>query len=440
MNQSPLERVPVEIWEKIISYATTTSLLPFTESGEIASSLIDTVDLFSTYCSTFQRYYYETIAATQCLRLVCRTWAAILRGARNGFAYVRCSGTYPLYQSIFGSTTYLWVGATTASCFCTDDLKWRRLCLCTQSQLRGYRPIDEFNEDFLAQLFSGHLRIAHWRPRGALRLTFPMKSLGNLLALSLSAGGVPLSFSLKDLFSSAPRLSHLRLGINDSCAHLLSESVEFLSLSYLFIEASLWNEYNEPAFVWSFPRLRTFVICGMIRIEHQAHLEGFLCRHKNSIVEFEVINLHYHASSSTFPYLNLVIPSLWNICPNIRVIGMCKQLINTFKTSEVDWETHSIDIPRLTFVMGKYYPLWNDDFATLTLIKKRLNVEKIVVTETWEQLNRSGYLRFKGAGIKTRTLVELLLERLIEMDISLFDRYDAPVTHFLRDLSTRLES
>jgi hypothetical protein len=438
MGQSPVEIVPIEIWEKIFSYATATSLLPFTESGEIASSLIDTLDLFSTRCATFRKYYDETLVTVRCLRLVCRTWATILRGVGNGIAYAKPKKYYSPYSHLFGGVTYLSVGRISEYCSCTRALKDEGLCLCAQLNSQSGSSIDKLNEDLLTRFFSDHLKIVYWRVYGTIPLTFPMKSLGNLRAFSLYFDDVMPSLSFKDLFSSAPRLTHLQLPINDSCAHLLSESAESLSLTYLNIEITLFGGYKERGFLWSFPRLRTFVIYGVIRHKHQADLEGFLSRHKNSIAEFEVIDFRHCIDSSPPLDLNLIRPSLWKVCPNIRVIGTYKRMINVFKTSEDDWETHSIDIPPLTFIIGGYYPLWDDDFVTLTLIKKRLNVEKIVVTETWEQLRQQGCLRLKGVDIGTRETVDLLLEKLREIDILLVDRYGSPITHFLHELHIRL--
>jgi hypothetical protein len=436
-----VEIVPIEIWEKIFSYATATPLLPFTESGEIAPSLIDTIDLFSTRCSSFQKYHYETLNTVRCLRSVCRTWATILRDAGNGIAYANNLGYIFSYHHLFGGITSLWVGSMSGSCSCTSRLKEQGLCLYTQLQSRQSRtPDSKFDEDFLTRFCAGHLKILYWRSSSPQPPVFPMKFLGNLMALSLNPGDVSPSLSLKDLFSSAPHLSHFHLSITDSSTHLLSETAESLSLTHLRAEITFLGSHKEPGFVWSFPRLRTFVLWGVIRKEHQADVEGFLSRHTNSIVEFEVIDLHYIGPSFPLP-LNLITPSLWEICPNIRVIGLSKRMIDALGTSKADWETHSIYIPRLTFIiLAGYYLLLHDDFVTLSFLKKRLNVEKIVVAETWEQLHREGCLRFRGVRVETSASVELLLGRLIEKDISLFDRYGMPLSHFLRDLSTRLES
>jgi hypothetical protein len=436
-----METVPNEIWEKIISYATGTSLLPFTESGEIAPSLVDTIDLFLTRCSTFQKYHYETLTTVRCLRSVCRTWAAILRGTGNGIAYANRLGYVLSYHHLFGGIMSLWVGSMSESCSCTSRLKEQGLCLYTQLQSQQIRAsISKFDENFLTQFCSGHLKILYWRSSSPQPPVFPMKLLGNLMALSLNPGDVSPPFSLKDLFSSAPHLSHFHLSITDSSAHLLSETAECLSLTHLRAEITFLGAHKEPGFVWSFPRLRTFVLWGMIRKEHQADVEGFLSRHTNSIVEFEVIDLHYISPSFPLP-LNLITPSLWEICPNIRVIGLSKRMIDALGTSKIDWETHSTYIPPLTFIiLAGYYLLLHDDFVTLSFLKKRLNVEKVVVAEPWEQLHRQGCLRFKDVRVETRSSIELLLERLTEKDISLFDKYGTPLTHFLRDLSTRLES
>ncbi|PVF94694.1 hypothetical protein CPB86DRAFT_828461 [Serendipita vermifera] len=94
MNQIVTERLPIEIWENIFSYATASSLLPFTENGELASSLIDTMDLFPESCDVFKKYRDDTQVTVECLRLVCRSWACILQRMANEFTYtdLRTSG------------------------------------------------------------------------------------------------------------------------------------------------------------------------------------------------------------------------------------------------------------------------------------------------------------------------------------------------------------
>ncbi|CAG8687805.1 6680_t:CDS:1, partial [Acaulospora colombiana] len=41
MSLSLSERIPVEIWEKILYHATRSPLLPFTEDGELTPDLVD---------------------------------------------------------------------------------------------------------------------------------------------------------------------------------------------------------------------------------------------------------------------------------------------------------------------------------------------------------------------------------------------------------------
>jgi hypothetical protein len=114
MKRSLVDIIPTEIWEKIFSYATTSSLVPFTENGKIASSLIDTIDLFSSQCRDLQAYIDDTQAIVERLRLVCRTWARLLWRTVNEIAHTNLTTYYFPSLHLMGGATYLWTGDTNA--------------------------------------------------------------------------------------------------------------------------------------------------------------------------------------------------------------------------------------------------------------------------------------------------------------------------------------
>jgi hypothetical protein len=441
MNLSPVEIVPVEIWEKIFSYATTSSLLPFTENGKIASSLIDTIDLFSNSCSTFQRYYDDTLVMVQRLRLVCRTWAALLRCAVNGIAYADFWECYSPFQRSVGDLAYLWVGnMDNCQCEgCKGDLKENGLCVRTQFIQRIQGNIHRFRQVLPFQLWFPHLKVLSWRVDWCRSMDFPIKALGNLMALSVRPGDMPPSFSLKELFSSTPRLTHLHFSlIAGAGMHVLSERVEFLSLSHLSLNLYLGDAYKQAEFLpWSFPRLRTFVIDGIFYMEQQTDLENFLSRHGNSIVELEVRDLRYRTNrqSLSYTYVNLIRPQLWDTCPNIRVIGMNRKIIGVLMNSVSTEGAQFVGIPQLALIVRGNYQLRDEGLATLALVKEWLNVGKIIFTETWEKLDTNGKIERKTLDVPVDEHVKELLEKFVEMEIPIVDKYGIPVSHFLHGLS-----
>jgi hypothetical protein len=440
MNLPLVETVPVEIWEKIFSYATTSSLLPFTENGKIASSLIDTIDLFSNSCSTFQRYYYDTLVTVQRLRLVCRTWAALLRHAVNGIAYGDFWEFYSPFQCLFGDATYLWVGnMDNCQCQgCNGALKEDALCLRTQFIERIQGNTHRFRQILPFQLWFPHLKVLSWRVDWCRSIDFPIQQLGNLMALSVRPGDMASSFSLKELFSSAPHLSHLHFSlIAGTGTHVLSEKVECPSLSHLSLNLYLGDAYKQAEFLpWSFPRLRTFVIDGLFHMEQQADLEKFLSRHGNSIVELEVRDFRYRTNrqSLSYTYVNPIRPQLWDICPNIRVIGMNRKMTGVLMNSASAEGAQFVGIPQLTLIVRGNYLLRDEDLATLALVKEWLNVGEIIFTETWEKLDTNGKTERKTVDVRVDEHVKELLEKLVEMEIPILDKYGIPVSHFLQYL------
>lgn len=79
MSHSSIDRVPVEIWEKVLHHATVPPLLPFTEDGALSPSLNDNLLLFDNRCRSFNMYRDQTQVIVERLRLVCRLWAELLR-------------------------------------------------------------------------------------------------------------------------------------------------------------------------------------------------------------------------------------------------------------------------------------------------------------------------------------------------------------------------
>ncbi|CAG8764483.1 11720_t:CDS:2, partial [Acaulospora colombiana] len=101
MNITLLERIPVEIWEKILYHATFSPLLPVTEDGELTPDLVDNLLLFEDHCRMFDVYRVQTQALVERLRLVCRLWAKLLRPRTNELSLATLREYY--YPSFHGT-------------------------------------------------------------------------------------------------------------------------------------------------------------------------------------------------------------------------------------------------------------------------------------------------------------------------------------------------
>jgi hypothetical protein len=457
MKRSLVDIIPTEIWEKIFSYATVSSLLPFTENGKIASSLIDTIDLFSGQCRDLRAYIDDTQAIVERLRLVCRTWARLLWRIVNEIAHTNLTTYYFPSLHLMGGATYLWTGDTN-ECFCWLYRSLRRENVKCVHESLGQRDTNsvpnDLTEDILLNIFSSHLKILFWSRTAAQRMDLPLEALGNLMALSMSPHSMPSSYSLKRISSFVPYLSHFHFSISEKNAHLLFEEVEFPSISYLSLKLEMQQRYEASIMVpWKFPRLRTFIIQGTLFIEHRADFEKFLYNHRDGIVEFDAHGTYY-AENGT--YNIFFSPSLWKICPNIKVIGMGPGLMAfiqghpesdwetpelTFSPglSESDWEAQNVSIPPLTLLVHNLVGLWENDLDNFAAMKKRLNIKKVVYVVSWDQRDQREASMLKAerfmqaGGPKLRA--QKILDKIMEIEIVIVDKFGSPLSDFFTHLA-----
>jgi hypothetical protein len=349
----------------------------------------------------------------------------------SGVAYTDFATYYFPSQSLVGSAAYLWIG-TGRGCQCGPSDK--RLCVCGRLCRPSRGVTQDFDQDLLVRMFSSHLRILCWGVTRIRGLSLPMNALENLRALSLCSDN--MSSSIKELLSSAPRLSHLHLMVNGNGPHLLSERIESLSLSYLSLDVTRFDAPTQTAFIpWFLPRVHTFRLSGVVYIDQQAGLKAFLSRHRDSLVELEICNLRDPEDS--YGIKLMILPTLWEVCPNIRVIGMDRTKIQTLiNTPKSDWDARSTLIPPLTLIMREYSSSWEYDLTILAEIKERLTLEKVVYTETWTQLDlwdrliSKAEVDMRDRGPRSR--VDKLVKRLEKMDLLIVDKYGVPRSCFLR--------
>lgn len=434
MNQVVTERLPIEIWENIFSYATASSLLPFTENGELASSLIDTMDLFPESCDAFKKYRDDTQVTVECLRLVCRSWACILQRMANEFTYTDLV-RYCFPSQSMGYTAYLWAGGAPNcrtprnphSCTCRDP-PWR-------PQRQGS---SEYNEENMLVICSSSLKILVWAVE---QLDPPPGILANLRAFSLYTRNISSKFSLQQLFSSAPHLSHLHLQITNTNPVILSEEVLATSLLWLSLATDtplLFLHY--PRFMpWVFPRLRTFRITGRITSKYEPGLETFLSRHARTLIELDIDTLKCYRQS--FTSTSVMSLSLWNICPNVETLRLGKKMTAELieKYAHSGQKVPDVAIPRLTLIVDPAYGMSEAFLETCTLLNKFINLKKVIHSKSWQEVKiRDNSVGLKsGEGLKRRA--EDLLEKFERLGILIVDRFQEPLLKFLHRIVERPE-
>jgi hypothetical protein len=441
MESSSVEKIPVEIWDRILSYATASSLLPFTDNGNIASSLIDTTELFENSCSTLQAYHEEIQIEVRRFRLVCRTWAKLLERTVAEFAYTNFLSCYFPLLHLAGNATYLWVGRVSP---CEDWTHRTGETKCMYARFYRHHSVDasKFNQDFLLRVFSPNLKMLLWQPARSQNLDLPMGALGNLFALALFTRYSSRSpnFSLKEISSSAPRLTHLCLRIVSKTESFLFEEVQFPVLSYLYLFIQGQKVYDKPAFVfWSFPRLRTFAIYAHITAGHQAHFEEFLSNHGKSLIELDASECFYEGVPRNSSPIR---PSLWKICPNIRILQLTTAMIRLIRRSMESFHgTEDEVVPPLTILKQSFEDLWEFELASQFSIRKQLNIEKVVYNLSWWEMYRKEASRIKedrpvllaGPKVHARRLLNIL-EGLSD---SIIDKFGVSLSDFLAHVVER---
>ncbi|PVF94693.1 hypothetical protein CPB86DRAFT_788839 [Serendipita vermifera] len=426
MKQQITEHIPTEIWENIFSYATSSSLLPFTENGELASSLIDTTDLFPIECNVFKKYRDDTQVTIGRLRLVCRSWASILQCMVNELTYTDLIEYYfPSQYS--GYAKYLWAG-TLPNCeqlhSCTFIYPpWR----FQRQELNGYK------EENLLRMCSSSLKILVWAIE---KLDPPVGILGNLRAFSLATPNISSTFSLRQLFSSAPNLSHLRLQISQNDVGILSQEVHATSLLWLKLGFDVYMMgYHSPKFMpWTFPRLRALHLTGFMNEESKPELERFLSQHSKSITELDIHEFDYCKESIWLtPVMSL---SLWKVCPHVETLRVKETTM--FRLAEEQGtngkQVPDVSIPRLNLILARYSGLTKRLLEQMALLKNVLNIKKIIYSEPWaEVMIRDNSVMFQSR-VDLKQKVQELLKRLEPLDVLIVDIFEEPLSKFYQRL------
>lgn len=290
-------------------------------------------------------------------------------------------------------------------------------------------PVDIKDDEDLLQMISSNLKMLSWDYSGSNpELDLPIKSLSNLIALSICSGYIPSRWplTLKTLSSAAPRLSHLRLYLYESNSHILSEVVEFPSLAYLCVHLGA-SEPLQAFRGWRFPSLRTLAISGTILVENKTDFESFLRRHANTITELDT---HNPSIGTPLSYL-LTNASLWNLCPNVHTIAGGAQILRLLQHSQES--QHSV-LPRLTFLLRGFYTKerFFEEICLLIRGKAKFDIERIIYYQKWQNLRMKEPLDEEWS-ISFKKLLEECRKGLEEAQFPIVDCDNVPISHAVEE-------
>ncbi|PVF92670.1 hypothetical protein CPB86DRAFT_819432 [Serendipita vermifera] len=425
MEVPPMQRVPVELWEKILLYAIASPFLPFTESGRLSPHLVDIVDLFRWDCIPVTDYRDDSLATIGRLRLVCRSWSIILQPKACEYAESDLKTYYYPSKQAVQRAIRLNLGPFTK---CPHVALWRRPCaLGGKFKDRIHIKMDE---DILLQTISPNLKILLWDSSSNPTLELPIKALSNLNALSIYTDCIPSWWSLKALSLAAPRLGHLRLRLFPRSSYVLSEAVVFPSLTYLCLH--IGTEQHPQAFRgWRFPSLCSLELLGAIAGKSQIDFEDFLARHGNTITELDA-----HKLTLATPSSNLFTSSrLWKLCPKVNTIAGELTILKLLRCS---WELQGGIMPRLTFLVrgNVTRSTFFSDLRYFIRGKGKIDNEKIIYYRPWRELGMSNALNVE------RTVFDLYLKNQLDdyrkdfkdVNFSIVDRNGVPLSDAVEEL------
>jgi hypothetical protein len=436
--ESSVKRIPVEVWHKILFYATKSPLLPFAEDGKLSSTLIDNIDLFGTKCDTLRQYRDETQATIGRLRLVCHTWSSLLQARSCEFAFTD-------FQRYHFPSKWLAENAIRVnhimffSCECCPEDRQTCVYAQIQKQIKHITysgpPINELP----ASLF-GKMKILLWHPLSLPLTELFSEPLVNLVALSLRNHLLPGHKSWEHMCSLLPNLSHLHFDVSVYNEHLFTKHITFPRIRYLLLRI-LSQIPSEPLYLarLAFPSLQSLRILGWLSVIHESHLLSFISRHGNSLMELDMASFSYKESESG-DFLVRTSSTLWDTCSKIVTLGVSMDGL-PFSGMNEPWHPKSSQSSPMTLLMSGLSPNQESIVSlipTLNRLWTVLNLEKAVFTGSW----RDKRLQLLDDGSWDHTYLnsraKVSLEMLRRMDLNIVDRFEVPLEDIVQEMLSSL--
>ncbi|PVF99642.1 hypothetical protein CPB86DRAFT_783528 [Serendipita vermifera] len=296
MEESAIQRTSVEIWIVILHYATETALLPFIDDShnQLDSGILRNAELFAADGDAY-REILNSKENTKNLRLVCRTWAAILSKSLN-----RCVLTSFGPLNLPGKTTKALERVERLQI--VDFKSSYGLYSFRQNTLffpPFVEPAPNFeipwwigSDDQTLKGFLSNVRI--------LTISNPEFDLKRFLALMPGLRALSLAVHpnfeaislLPKCVSNHSHLTHLsisNLNWREFIGYFGTRSHTFHSLRYLDIEFTRYpggpNRIQGESVEWVIPRLHSLIIRGSVQATRE-DVEPFLYQCGQSVKEF----------------------------------------------------------------------------------------------------------------------------------------------------------
>jgi hypothetical protein len=331
MESSSISRTPIEIWQLILQEAIASPLLPLTKEGVLSTDLTENLNIFSTSCEDY-RVYRDIVQATiERLRLVCRTWANLLKDSTSYVTLTDlCSHHYPSQQMIkHARRVHLW---TNTVCRCQRYIVTE---LCNfPGNLWTLSWNKEMNDEQFLHSRIPNVKILLLDSLMISTLKF-LKPLSNLVALSLHCDPHPdVTWNMKEISIYAPRLTHLHLEYLNEGSRLLVEEFQHNYLRYLSLridhESNIRFSYRKTM-NWTFPCLETARIHGTVHQESANHITTFISRHLKGLKGLDIGYRIYMTDYSPGS-----IPSnLWDLS---RSHWIRNPLLLYIRRNRIDWK------------------------------------------------------------------------------------------------------
>jgi hypothetical protein len=314
MPQSAYERIPVEIWDKILHYATASPLLPFREDGSLSPHLLDNFFLFGEWCPEFTEYRDETQVPVGRLRLVCRLWAQLLRKRVSEFALTNHEGHYYPSEQMAKQAKRLGIPPPVPCIWDRDECKYngREREDSEASSEDSEKMREESVETFHLRFPNVHildLKDRHMSPVGSLGTLVHLRSL----ALTL---GLESDFSIDELSPHVPQLTHLKLRMVNIDTELLAQPFSHPNLQYLdlhFYDCIMAEtETFALATTWTLPNLSTVLVSGPVPKVFEESVQRFVLRHASQLIGLSLT--YQKATKDTFHGPSMITDPIWSGC------------------------------------------------------------------------------------------------------------------------------
>jgi hypothetical protein len=339
--------------------------------------------LFARQCHHFLDYRNVTQATIERLRLVCRTWADLLRDKTSEFAVTDLESRHytPSYINKIAIRVNINTGDIARACTYPTPPH------CIFHPNGGIERPPEIDDEryFYTRIPNVKILIMGNFLMASLKY---FKPLSNLVALSLDYDGSRKSkWHMKELSIYAPQLTHLQIRYLFGGSVLLSEKFTHYNLRYLKLEFfhSSEGSSSEKLVDWTFPLLQTFIIQGSVQPMAQEFVYGFITRHGKNLIGLDISYCGFHGPRLLSPFL---LPSdLWEVCPSLHALGITSHHLLSKNNELLEKSRSTSACSSLGLLIDRF--MFQFDFRPSQMVSvlkdliRRWKIGKVVTAESW---------------------------------------------------------